>query len=174
MLYEHMINTGRLYDNRTIINTGTITGTSWDFRDLDIFKTIDLNKIKKVEFYPPATKLILKDGRDFVSVAQEGDEFDKEQGVKECLLKFLFDGNSYYPLVRSLIRENKEEEEAKEKKIAEEKAAKEAQIKREKENREKRIAREKAQREYEIEVQKEAYLRAMREMKETNKEESNC
>lgn len=173
MLYEHMINTGCLYDDRTIKTTGTPTGISWDFRDLDI-KTIDLNRIKKVEFYPPATKLILKDGREYVSVAQEGDTFDKLQGVKECLLKFLFDGNSYYPLVRSLVRESQEEEAKEAKKLADEKAVKEAQIKKEKENREKRIAREKAQREYEIEVQKEAYLRAMREMKETNKEESNC
>lgn len=137
-------------------------------------KSIKLNLIKKVEFYPPATKLILKDGREYVSVAQEGDTFDKLQGVKECLLKFLFDGNSYYPLVRSLVRESQEEEAKEAKKLADEKAVKEAQIKKEKENREKRIAREKAQREYEIEVQKEAYLRAMKEMKETNKEESNC
>lgn len=134
-------------------------------------KSINLNLIKKVEFYPPATKLILKDGREYVSVAQEGDEFDKLQGVKECLLKFLFNGNSYYPLVRSLVRESQEEEAKEAKKLADEKAAKEAQIKKEKENREKRIAREKAQREYEIEVQKEAYLRAM---KEFNKEESDC
>ena len=134
-------------------------------------KSINLNLIKKVEFYPPATKLILKDGREYVSVAQEGDEFDKLQGVKECLLKFLFDGNSYYPLVRSLVRESQKEEAKEAKRLADEKAAKEAQIKKEKENREKRIAREKAQREYEIEVQKEAYLRAM---KEFNKEESDC
>lgn len=134
-------------------------------------KSINLNLIKKVEFYPPATKLILKDGREYVSVAQEGDEFDKLQGVKECLLKFLFDGNSYYPLVRSLVRESQKEEAKEAKRLADEKAAKEAQIKKEKENREKRIAREKAQKEYEIEVQKEAYLRAM---KEFNKEESDC
>lgn len=134
-------------------------------------KSINLNLIKKVEFYPPATKLILKDGRQYVSVAQEGDTFDKLQGVKECLLKFLFDGNSYYPLVRSLVRESQKEEAKEAKRLADEKAAKEAQIKKEKENREKRIAREKAQREYEIEVQKEAYLRAM---KEFNKEESDC
>lgn len=134
-------------------------------------KSINLNLIKKVEFYPPATKLILKDGREYVSVAQEGDEFDKLQGVKECLLKFLFNGNSYYPLVRSLVRESQEEEAKEAKKLADEKAAKEAKIKKEKENREKRIAREKAQREYEIEIQKEAYLRAM---KEFNKGESDC
>lgn len=134
-------------------------------------KSINLNLIKKVEFYPPATKLILKDGREYVSVAQEGDEFDKLRGVKECLLKFLFNGNSYYPLVRSLVRESQEEEAKEAKKLADEKAAKEAKIKKEKENREKRIAREKAQREYEIEIQKEAYLRAM---KEFNKGESDC
>lgn len=145
--------------------------TPFEIQVSSSIKSINLNLIKKVEFYPPATKLILKDGREYVSVAQEGDTFDKLQGVKECLLKFLFDGNSYYPLVRSLVRESQKEEAKEAKRLADEKAAKEAQIKKEKENREKRIAREKAQREYEIEVQKEAYLRAM---KEFNKEESDC
>lgn len=145
--------------------------TPFEIQVSSSIKSINLNLIKKVEFYPPATKLILKDGREYVSVAQEGDTFDKLQGVKECLLKFLFDGNSYYPLVRSLVRESQKEEAKEAKKLADEKAAKEAKIKKEKENREKRIDREKAQREYEIEVQKEAYLRAM---KEFNKEESDC
>lgn len=134
-------------------------------------KSINLHLIKKVEFYPPATKLILGDGREYVSIAQEGDEFDKERGVQECIMQYLFGDKSYHTFVRSLIKENEKEENEKEKKIADEKAAKEAKIKKEKENREKRIAREKAQKEYEIEVQKEAYLRAM---KEFNKEESDC
>lgn len=143
-------------------------------RTINTIKTICTSDIDRIEFYPPATKLILKDGREFVSVAQEGDEFDKERGVQECIMQYLFKGKEYHAYIRSLIKKADEVEDAKEKKLAEEKAAKEAQIKREKENREKRIARERAQREYEIEVQKEAYLRAMREMKETNKEESNC
>lgn len=134
-------------------------------------KSINLHLIKKVEFYPPATKLILGDGREYVSIAQEGDEFDKERGVQECIMQYLFGDKSYHTFVRSLIKENEKEENEKEKKLADEKAAKEAKIKKEKENREKRIAREKAQKEYEIEVQKEAYLRAM---KEFNKEESDC
>lgn len=143
-------------------------------KTINTIRTICLHDIDRIEFYPPATKLILKDGREFVSVAQEGDEFDKERGVQECIMQYLFGDKSYHTYIRSLVKEADGVEEAKEKKIAEEKAAKEAQIKREKENREKRIVRERAQREYEIEVQKEAYLRAMREMKETNKEESNC
>lgn len=136
----------------------------------------NMNNIERVEFYPPATKLILKNGKEFISVAQDGDEFDKERGVQECLMQYFFGDKSYHTFIRSLIKKDEKEQEIKEKKKADEKAIKEAQIKKEKENREKRIARERAQREYEIEVQKEAYVRAMKEMNNntSEKEESDC
>ena len=129
---------------------------------------IILNEIDRVEFYPPATKLILKDGREFVSVVQDGDVFDKERGVQECIMQYIFGDKSYHTYIRSLIKADEKLQNDKEKKLAEEKAAKEAQIKKEKENRDKRIARERARKEYEIEIQKEAYIRAMKEMDKGN------
>lgn len=147
------------------------TDFSWkppfEFQAFDI-KSINLDAIDRVEFYPPATKLILKDGREFVSVAQDGDIFDKERGVQECIMQYLFGDKSYHTYIRSLIKADEKLQNDKEKKLAEEKAAKEAQIKKEKENRDKRIARERARKEYEIEIQKEAYIRAMKEMDKGN------
>lgn len=113
---------------------------------------------------------ILKDGREIVSVVQDGDVFDKERGVQECIMQYIFGDKSYHTYIRSLIKADEKLQNDKEKKLAEEKAAKEAQIKKEKENRDKRIARERARKEYEIEIQKEAYLRAMREMDKGNED----
>lgn len=133
-------------------------------------KLINLDEIERVEFYPPATKLILKDGREFVSVTQEGDVFDKERGVQECIMQYLFGDKSYHTYIRSLIKADDKLQAEKEKQLAKEKAAKEAQAKKEKESREKRIERQKAQKEYDIEVKKEAYLRAMKEMNKGNED----
>ena len=65
------------YDFLTTSNIGSFTFVT---------QKADLSKIDRVEFYPPATKLILKDGTSYVSVAQDGDVFDKVSGVEQCLL----------------------------------------------------------------------------------------
>ena len=123
----------------------------------------DLSKIDRVEFYPPATKLILKDGTSYVSVAQDGDVFDKVAGVEQCLLQYAYDGKSYHGFVRNLIKQEENLQKEKERKLAEEKEAKERHEKEIAEKRAKRAEKERKQREYEIEIRKEAYLRAMKE-----------
>lgn len=123
----------------------------------------DLSKIDRVEFYPPATKLILKDGTSYVSVAQDGDVFDKVSGVEQCLLQYAYEGKSYHGFIRNLIKQEENLQKEKERKLAEEKAAKERHEKEIAEKRAKRAEKERKQREYEIEIRKEAYLRAMKE-----------
>lgn len=128
-----------------------------------IIQKADLSKIDRVEFYPPATKLILKDGTSYVSVAQEGDVFDKVSGVEQCLLQYAYGGKSYHGFIRNLIKQEENLRKEKERKLAEEKAAKEKHEKEIAEKRAKRAEKERKQREYEIEIRKEAYLRAMKE-----------
>ena len=142
------------YDLLKISNVGGFTC---------IIQKADLSKIDRVEFYPPATKLILKDGTSYVSVAQDGDVFDKVSGVEQCLLQYAYYGKSYHGFVRNLIKQEENLQKEKERKLAEEKEAKERHEKEIAEKRAKRAEKERKQREYEIEIRKEAYLRAMKE-----------
>ena len=105
------------YDLLKISNVGGFTC---------IIQKADLSKIDRVEFYPPATKLILKDGTSYVSVAQDGDVFDKVSGVEQCLLQYAYDGKSYHGFVRNLIKQEDKLQKEKERKLAEEKATKES------------------------------------------------
>lgn len=142
------------YDFLTTSNIGSFTFVT---------QKADLSEIDRVEFYPPATKLILKDGTSYVSVAQDGDVFDKVSGVEQCLLQYAYNGKSYHGFVRNLIRQEENLQKEKERKLAEEKEAKERHEKEIAEKRAKRAEKERKQREYEIEIRKEAYLRAMKE-----------
>lgn len=129
--------------------------------DMEKFK----NSIKKVEFYPPATKMTFTDGEVVTVAARHGDEFDEEAGVMHCILKRLFKGTGYNTMIRSLIKDAHKREAAAFLKKENEKKAKEAAEKAKEEARrkeQKRLARE---REEKIEIQKEAYIRAMKEMK---------
>lgn len=90
--------------------------------------------IKDVQFYPPATKMIFKDGSVTVSVAQEGDEYSPEVGMMVCILKYIFDSKKYNNMFDKWIKHDKKrmadklrsEEEKKEKKeIAKRQAEKE-------------------------------------------------
>ena len=115
-----------------------------------------------------------KDGKTEKAVLDKDDEFSLEHGLTIILLKKLLsdkgvDGNSVHNKLvsRAIKLYNKQEKEkaANAKKEAEEKA-KQKRI--EEKRRAKKHKQAVADREYQIEIQKEAYLRAMREMKEEN------
>lgn len=130
-------------------------------------KHFDKSDIANVEFYPPATKMTFADGTVTTSVAQDGDEFNKETGMLHCIMKYIFRDNSYNNMLRKWIRHADDIEADKvefarrleeEKQIAERQEAKKARQKARKAERAK---------ERQIEIQKEAYIRAMKEMKKT-------
>lgn len=123
------------------------------------------NTIKKVEFYPPATKMTFTDGKVVTVVARHGDEFNEEAGVMHCIMKRLFDGTGYNGMIRSLIKDTHKREAAEFLKKQEEEEAKEAAVKAKEEARKKEQKRLAREREEKIEIQKEAYIRAMKEMK---------
>ena len=129
--------------------------------DMEIFK----NTIKKVEFYPPATKMTFTDGEVVTVVARHGDEFNEEAGVMHCIMKRLFKGTGYNSMIRSLIKDTHKREAAEFLKKQEEEEAKEAAVKAKEEARKKEQKRLAREREEKIEIQKEAYIRAMKEMK---------
>lgn len=63
--------------------------------------------IKDVQFYPPATKMIFKDGTTTVSVAQEGDEYSPEVGMMVCILKYIFGNKKYNNMFNEWIKYDK-------------------------------------------------------------------
>lgn len=63
--------------------------------------------IKDVQFYPPATKMIFKDGTTTVSVAQEGDEYSPEVGMMVCVLKYIFGNKKYNNMFNEWIKYDK-------------------------------------------------------------------
>lgn len=128
--------------------------------NLDRFK----DSIKKVEFYPPSTKVTFVDGEVITVAARHEDEFNEEVGVMHCILKRIFGGTGYNTMIRNLIKDTHKREAAELLKKEEERKAKEAEKKAKEEAREKERKRLVREREEKIEIQKEAYLRAMKEM----------
>lgn len=130
-------------------------------------KYFDESDIANVEFYPPATKMTFKDGTVTTSVAQDGDEFNKETGMLHCIMKYIFKDNTYNNMLRKWIRHADDVQADKtefarrleeEKQIAERQKAKKARQKARKRERDKQR---------QIEIQKEAYIQAMKEMNKT-------
>lgn len=129
----------------------------------DYIRKFTPSDITNVEFYPPAVKMTFKDGTVMTAVAQEGDEYNPEIGMMVCIMKYIWGGAGFNTCLHHWVeRWDKKQEE----KAAAKKAQEEA-IKKEKEEKRKAREQEQKQKEYEreqqIEIQKEAYLRAMRE-----------
>lgn len=132
-----------------------------DFASINVIDNNGSNKVVIVEF---------TDGTKQKAVLDNGDSFSLEQGISICVAKKLFDvlspgnGSSLYNKIvtRGLNAYKKIQTEK-------QKAAEKAEREKEKYNklvnkkRKKHEKREAARREAEIELQKEAYLRAMRE-----------
>lgn len=129
-----------------------------------------VNKVVFVDFADNTTEK---------AILNEDDTFSLEQGISICITKKLLDdkcgagGSMYNKIIRKALKvfNTKETEKAidaakkenEEKKFAKTKARKEAR----------RIKRENAERERQIEIQKEAYLRAMREYNNSAETEQN-
>lgn len=127
---------------------------------------VHANKVVEVEF---------ADGTYEKAVLDEHDNFSLEQGISVCITKRILSGktfnnggsvyNKLIDYALKVYRDNRNTEEITREKIEQEKA----QIKRiEEKNRRKRIKRANKNREREIEIQKEAYLRAMKELNGTS------
>ncbi len=123
--------------------------------------------IKKVEFYPPAVKMTFVDGKVVTASAKDGDEYNPEYGIMVCIMKYLWNGSGYLGEFKKWIKKAEEEKKAKEDKIKSEKEAKEREAKKRAKNQERLAKRKAAQKEEAIEIQKEAYKRALQELKET-------
>lgn len=127
-------------------------------------KTIDCGfypeDISNVEFYPPAVKMTFRDGTVTTAVPQEGDEYDPKTGMMVCIMKYIWNKQNYNTELNKWIKkaEKKEKDKAAaDKVLAEEKAKRERKIK-------KAIARKERKKQEVIEMQKEAYIRAMKEI----------
>ena len=115
-----------------------------------------------------------KDGKTEKAVLDKDDEFSLEHGLTIIMLKKLLsdkgvDGNSVHnKLVNRAIKLYYKQEEEKDVKAKKELEAKERKKRLEEKARAKKQKQAAAEREYQIEIQKEAYLRAMKAMKEEN------
>lgn len=145
------------------------TGSIHDELEKKTYRIFYPELIKNVEFYPPAVKMTFKDGTVTTSVAQGDDKYNPEQGMIMCILQYIFMGKTYNNMFRKWIKAD-EDRKLRDETIAE--AVKEANeiIARQEAKKQKRKAKRAARRKEEaIEIQKEAYLRAMKEA--SNKEE---
>lgn len=118
--------------------------------------------IQNVEFYPPAVKMTFRDGSVTTAVPQEGDEYDPKTGMMVCIMKYIWKTVNYNTALDKWIKKAEKEEQAK----ADAKAAKEQEKLQRQKAQEKAATKKARQREAQIEIQKEAYLRAMKEIHE--------
>lgn len=125
--------------------------------------------VKDVSVYNDRVVTMMFDnGEVYKAICDEADKFDIERGMEVCLLKYFLNGSkNYNNFIRDLKKQyhNKLEEQKKE-----EENKKHIQHKREKKQAAKR-RREERKREEQINIQKEAYIRAMKEMQ---KAEGDC
>lgn len=115
------------------------------------------------------------DGTTEKAVLDDSDTFSVEQGISICMMKKILsyctngNGNSVYNKLVDYGLKTYERITDSKKKSAKEKDEKVAKAKRDAERVKRKKARKAAeQREYDIEIQKEAYLRAMREFNNTS------
>lgn len=109
--------------------------------------------------------MFFKDGYKSIAIVHEGDTFDLETGLTICLVKKLLaekynDADmAFHSYIRKALKYLENEKKAKEQAELEKQARIEAEAKRQ----EKIKAKKERLREEQIEIQKEAYLRAMKE-----------
>ena len=135
-----------------------------------------LPAIEDVKIYNQNTVVIsFADGtRETAKVDEKNDYFDIEQGVSVCIVKKLLsdktDGNGtsvYNKLVKYALGVEAENRKAEAKAISKEREHKERLERRRRKAREKRKEKANARREEQVEVQAEAYLRAIKRLRET-------
>ena len=136
--------------------------TPWIYT-IPLYRTFTPNKIKNVEFYPPATKVTFQDGVVITTTAQEGDEFDEYTGVMHCIIEYIFNGKKYNNMIRKWIKKAETDKKAKEKAKKDAEERKKIREHQRKKKAAKKLLKKQAYIEQQIEIQKEAYLRAMEE-----------
>ena len=130
-----------------------------------LYRFFTPSRIKDVQFYPPAVKMTFTDGTVTTSVAQGDDEYNPEQGMIMCILQYIFGNKTYNNMFRKWIKNDEDRKIAKDKEALAEKEAKEIKARQEARKANRKAVRTSKRREEAIEIQKEAYLRAMRESK---------
>ena len=158
---------GRYLDGLYYDSYGRLLNTTSIYEPEKIVKSPFKSLIKKVEFYPPAVKMTFADDKVVTASAKDGDEYDPEYGMMVCVMKYLWKGSGYLADLKKWIKKDEEEKKAKEDKIKSEKEAKEREAKKRAKNQERLAKRKAVQKEEAIEIQKEAYKRALQELKET-------
>ncbi len=157
-----------------VCNDSKVTRSNVLMPDIVDVSIVEANGVKKVVFVKFADGTVQK------SVLSDDDTFSLEQGISICVTKKLFDmrtgnGSSLYNKIISRglkVYGNAQKEKAKQIADAAEKKAKADKAVAKK--RAKRLKREAAAREAQIEIQKEAYLRAMRENNSTSQDVASC
>lgn len=122
-------------------------------------KSFSPDNIANVEFFPRVVKMTFTDGTVTTAVPQEGDEYDKKTGMIVCIMKYIWQEINYNTALNKWIKKSEQAEQAK----ADKKAAKEREKLERQKAQEKAAAKKARMREAQIEIQKEAYLRAMKE-----------
>lgn len=128
-----------------------------------LYRPFTPDRIKNVEFYPPATKVTFQDGVVITTTAQEGDEFDEYTGVMHCIMEYIFNGKKYNNMIRKWIKKAETDKKAKEKAKKDAEERKKIREHQRKKKAAKKLLKKQAYIEQQIEIQKEAYLRAMEE-----------
>lgn len=157
-----------------VCNDNKVTRSNVLMPDIVDVSIVEANGVKKVVFVKFADGTVQK------SVLSDDDTFSLEQGISICVTKKLFDmrtgnGSSLYNKIISRglkVYSNTQNEKAKQLADAAEKKAKANKAVAKK--RAKHLKREAAAREAQIEIQKEAYLRAMRENNSTSQDVASC
>lgn len=107
-------------------------------------------------------ELTFDTGEVYKAVCDEADKFDINKGIEVCILKYLLNGSNNYNNLVKKIKKQYDQKCAAEKKAEE----RHEQMKRKRDKRQAaKKRREERKREEQIEMQKEAYVRAMKEMK---------
>lgn len=141
----------------------------------------DINDVKVIEknCNPKVVKVLFSDGTVEKAVLDENDTYSLEQGISICITKrilsmYTSNGSSIYNKLISramnVMENNKKNAEEEARRLSDEKARAERIAAKKKQRAEKRAA---AQREDYINAHAEAYVRAMRKIREDDKAELN-
>ena len=164
MSMNMMMNPFNKYESELIgLGSLSLTGSAMNGFILKSYKWFTPEYIKDVQFYPPAVKMTFTDGTVTTSVAQGDDEYNPEQGMIMCILQYIFGDKTYNNMFRKWIKNDEDRKAAEEKKALAEKEAKEIKAHQEAREAKRQAVRTAKRREEAIEIQKEAYLRAMKE-----------
>lgn len=159
---------------KTIIDTTNDKGIEFGYKREDncSFRSkVIIPHIKDIQIIQNRVVIVIfADGSKEKAVLDSADTFSLEQGISICITKKMLsmetNGNgssAYNKLINHCLKLYENNRKAEEKAKADEQAAKEKKKKAADKARAKRIKKANKNREREIEIQKEAYLRAMRE-----------